>query len=232
MAVSADKTIILSMEEMAADDPIEAADFTDLMSRTNANEEMITDAAAEGAGARTYRGHDHDPGSADTPGRGIRRIVDGGFQISAAPMVISCAMSTPISIATAAAYANMYESAGVPHALNYKMGKVYVSPGLTTVQIEVCAKVDAVKGKPRMRCKNLTDSTADTTVASNWIYIDTTTPAWYGSTVDIQMLVPITRATSQKEVDLDLECSVEDYNGTAVSFSLYAAFPAETSDEL
>lgn len=232
MAVSADKTIILSMEEMGADDMVEAADFTDLMSRTNANEEMITDAAAEGAAGRTYRGHDHDPGSAGTPGRGIRRIVDGGFQISAGPMVLSCSTAFPVSIATAAAYANMYEAAGSPNALNYKMGKVYVSPGLTTVQVEVCAKVDAVKGKPRIRCKNLTDSTADTTVASNWIYIDTTTPAWYGSTVDVQMLVPVTRATSQKEVDLDLEVSVEDYNGTAVSFSLYAAFPFEPTDEV
>jgi len=149
MAVQVDETAILDSNAVASGVPMRSTDFINLFKRVNATQEMIEDYKADGAAAITVRGHDHNPGSVDTPGRGIMRIVDGNFQLSTNhPMISTITGGSAVSIALDAAYVNQYESVGVPNALNYIMGKLHVAPGIETIRVEACWKVSTVSGQP------------------------------------------------------------------------------------
>jgi len=232
MAVQVDETAVLDSNAVASGVPVRSTDFINLFKRVNASEEMIEDYKATGAAAITVRGHDHDPSSADTPGRGIMRIVDGNFQLSYNhPMTGTTASAYAVSMASFGAYSGMYETSGA-FGLSAIMGKLHVSPGIESIRVEICWKASSLAGSPRFRVKNLTATTAQDYYGSGWIAIDTTAaPRWYGVYAEDIAIVPVVKSTSIKEVDLDIEVSVGD-GATSTEFSLYGAFPYEADNEL
>jgi len=228
MAIQVDKTVELHAEEAAIEDPIDATDFSDLMKRVNATVELIKDAACPGAGAATYRGHDHS--SADL-GRGIPRSVCGGFLIMGPPVSHTFNSDTPISLGTGAT-AGSYPPSAAPTALNFIMGVAYVSPNLSEIRIAVQAKCSSVDHAPQIRIKNITDTTGTTEnsiVASNWIDLDTAWK-WYGDG-DSQIRVPVIPSTSLKRVELDIEGRTQVNAGVNREIDVAAIYPYETLPE-
>jgi hypothetical protein len=225
MTIDADKTVELHAEEAAIEDPIDATDFIDLMERVNATVELIKDAACPGAGAATYRGHDH---SSAGLGRGIPRSVCGGFLIMGPPVAYTFNSDTPTSLGYGAS-AGSYPASSAPTALNYIMGIAYVSPNLSEIRIAVQAKCSSEDHAPQIRIKNLTDTTGTTEnsiVASNWIDL-TTDQKWYGDG-DSLVRVPVIPSTSQKRIELDIEGRTQVNAGVNREIEVAAAYPYET----
>ena len=239
MAVQKDNALALHAEECYPNDPIESDDAVAIMKRLNAQEELITDATCTGGAGRTYRGHDHIPGSADTPGRGIMRMAVGGFQLTRSSNPYTAYTYSgidPKSVAKDALYVNGYE-AGIwtgSAVSNYVMGKIFVSVGIDSVRFDVCAKTgDTLAGGPQFRIKNLTDTNATNTevVATEWIDIDLTSPKWYGPDNEEKLTLSITKSTSVKEVDLDIEVRNQFNNSTNTPFVFYCVIAYEYTDE-
>lgn len=232
MAVSVDKTTELHREDTYTADEIHATDLSNWMERINAQEELIKDAAAQGAGGRTYRGHDHNPGSGGTPCRGIARGRIGCFyKLSETTHTHAINSQLPESWHANTSYSNDVVAAGSPSTFNYVMGVCYVSPGVPSIRVEVCCKVDDITDAPQMRVKNLTDTTgsmASQIVASPWIDITTTDPQWYGLIEAEKLTVPVTRSDDLKRVELDIEIRLQaGDDSTNRTFTLYQAFPYE-----
>jgi hypothetical protein len=238
MAVQKDNTLALHSEEVFPNDPIESTDVENILKRINAQEEMITDVMCTGGAARTYRGHDHCPGSAGTPGRGILRSCIGYFQVtrSAHPYMLLTLQGVTPSSWSADAGSTIYEEAGdkCPPNVGSIMGMCLVSPGIESIRVEICASAnEALTAGPQMRVKNLTDSTgmADTkVVASPWVDLDSTSIKWYGSLASDIITVPVTYSSTAKTVYLDIECRLS-VNTTATEFRLYEAFAYEYTDQ-
>jgi hypothetical protein len=97
----------------------------------------------------------------------------------------------------------------------------------------MCIHPDTLTYMPRVRVKNLTDSDDGLTLyASKWVPLTATSPLWYGVDEDSQKItVPVIPSTSQKEIDLDIEVSLERDQGQSEGFNLYGAFPYEYTDQ-
>lgn len=245
MAIQADKTAQLDAASAASRSPIQGAQVVPIFKRLNAQEELIKDVACQGGGAggsQTYDGHNHD---GNGNGRGILRCVCGYFQLGGdasapdLPMTSTISLRSPVSMAVDSSFTGVYQASTSPCALNYIMGKAWISAGITEFRVEVCAKIESLDYKPRLRIKNLTDTIspaeANLVYASNWIYLDSTSPKWYGEDVAEKLTVPVLKSTGQREIDIDIEVSAEDlddWSGTdTIDIMIYAAFPYEYVNE-
>lgn len=242
MTVQKDKTQLLIAEETYTNDAIEGTDAINIFKRINAQEELIKDATCTGGSSRTYRGHDHVPGSSDTAARGIMRMCIGGFQLTRSngesePYTKYVYSGTePESIAADASYTNIFVAKTWTGnaTTNYKIGKVWVSGGIDSLRFDVCAEIgDTLEGAPQFRIKNLTDTndTNTSVVATDWVDMDSTDPKWYGPGNEQKLTLKITKSTTIKEVDLDIEVRNKNDNSTNTPFIFYCALCYEYTDE-
>lgn len=238
MAVQKDNTTVLHTEEAFPNDPIESTDVENILKRINAQEEMITDVMCQGGAARTYRGHDHCPGSGDTPARGILRSCIGYFQVTRdlhPYLVLSWTSDAPGSLAADEA-AGIYEETGTkcPPNVGSIMGVCLVSPGIESIRVELCMSANEnLNMGPQIRVKNLTDSTGmaeSKTVASSWIDLDSTAIKWYGDDASEKITVPVTYSSTAKTVYLDIQARLTA-GSTSTEFRLYEAFAYEYTDQ-
>ena len=245
MAIEVSADAVLYSSTVAPEDPIDGSDFKNLEKRANAQEELIKDTAAQGvvaaAGAQTEDGHIHN----GIDGRSIARGVSGGFALVPQGVTFSYDMSQyngmPASIANgpeAGAYTGSYPVAASPNRRNYQMGKVYVSPAIKELRVEISAKVESIENSPQIRVKNLTDSALpgnENIWASEWITLTDTIIKWYGSDETTEKIkVPVLPTTdgSAKEVFLDIEVRCGNSDGSAsIQFDIFEATPYEIVDQ-
>jgi hypothetical protein len=133
--------------------------------------------------------------------------------------------TTPYSVKNDLSYSSHYGSL---------MGKIWVSCGIESVRFDVCAESgDTLLGGPQFRIWNRTDTNATETevVATQWVDIDSTDPKWYGPGNEEKLTLAITKSTTIKEVNLDIQVRNLNDNSTNTPFLFYAVLCYEYMDE-
>lgn len=230
MTISKSVTQELDSIAVASGEAVKGAEFVNLMKRINGQEELIKDAPCKGSVTRSHRGHTHGTGGT---GRGIMRMGIGSFQSHDTSTSYSYSYSDPSSMANAYP-AYTYEASAYPTALNFIMGKAYVSAGVTSIGVEVLFNVESVGGGPMLRVKNLSDTTnANEIIASSPIALSDGVQ-WYGrsgQSPSKHIVVPVVRSSGPRTIDLDIEV-FNSRNDKNTEFFFLCAFPFEFVDEL
>jgi len=207
----------LNEERVYTDVPVRGAQGDNFYAKENFMFERITDTAAPG-GARSLRGHVHDGAEESRDGRGIRRVVDGGFYMSEESgqyITNTTTASTPgESIATG--LGARYENA----AGDFVMGIARVSPGIEAIKVEyLCEIIGATV--TNVNIHNITDDT--------WsgAQVITATNTWYTSGA-----ISVTRTAANRSQVRRIELDIWWYVAAgSEDIVFYHAYPFEYTDQ-
>jgi hypothetical protein len=204
----------LPRERVHTDQAVRSRWGQDAQANLNRLREQNLHTPAPGASSISHPGHIHRNNG---DGRGILRLVDGGFYIVGGGngyLQSSVIMGSTESMGVDNSSDYQVSQA---HPFNYIMGVAYVSPGIAAIKVELQAW-DNTGLYAQIRACNL-ESTKQN---SPWQAI-TATPGWYS------LIVPVT-PTNGRVMRCELDVEIRAVGGGPCVVRLTSAWPFEYTD--